>query len=87
MEQKLGQAIIYTEWGDLKETDTFNCCHCQITVHVHFGSGKKRGYCPMCNAPTCGEKHCLECVPFMKKIEESENRHRLRKTLDKGYNA
>lgn len=79
-----GYAIITDPFFPVAESKTYSCCHCQYTVHVHFGSGKKRGYCPMCNAPTCGGPRCVECVPFMKKIEAMENKARLHRIIQTG---
>lgn len=83
---KSGHAIITDPYASgVKESDTYNCAHCQYAVHVHFGSGIKRGYCPMCNAPLCGKESCnKECTPFMKRIEEQENRARLHRVIQAG---
>jgi len=85
---KEGYALITDPYTPLVESSTFNCCHCQYLVHVHLGSGTKRGYCFLCNAATCGKPSCnKDCYPFMKKIEEAENRHRLHKALERGYDS
>ena len=47
------------------ERDTLQCRHCQYTWFVDPGSGKQRGWCTMCNGPTCGSQECSErCLPF-----------------------
>ena len=79
-------AIITDPYAPVRESATYNCCHCQYVVHVHFGSGKERGHCYLCDAPTCGKQNCMtSCHPFLKKIEEIENRYRLHKALAVGY--
>ena len=85
---KTGYAIITDPYAGSQESDTYNCAHCQFAVHVHFGSGIKRGYCPMCNAPLCGRATCnKECTPFMRKIEAQESRYRLHRALELGYDG
>ena len=67
-----GYALITDPYGGVKESSTFKCVHCQFLVHVHFGSGIERGYCFLCDAPTCGKPRCNDgCYPFMKRIEEA----------------
>ena len=73
-----GYAVSTTPEGSIEEHDTFTCPHCNGVQIVRPGSGTKRGYCQLCDSPTCGKKNCLECVPFLKKIEIMENRYRLR---------
>ena len=81
-----GYALITDPYGGVKESSTFKCVHCQFLVHVHFGSGIERGYCFLCDAPTCGKPRCNDgCYPFMKRIEEAENRHRLHKAMERGF--
>ena len=79
---KTGYIKYESEWGDIQEADTYNCCHCQYVVRIQPGSGKQRGYCTLCTAPTCGGEHCLECKPFMKMIEELEARGRLHQAME-----
>lgn len=68
-----------------EEFDTFTCCHCNCIVRVRPGSGTERGFCFMCNAPHCGKKGCWTCVPFERKLEAVENRYRLHKAMERGY--
>jgi hypothetical protein len=80
-----GYALITDPYGGVQESSTFNCCHCQFVVIVHAGSGVERGYCWLCNSPTCGKKSCnSNCVPFMKRIEAAENRARLHRVIEAG---
>jgi len=83
--QPPGYAVITDNYGGVTEADTYHCCHCQRLIHVRPGSGTQRGYCMNCNAITCGQPWCVECRPFMRKIEEMENRHRLRMVMERGY--
>ena len=77
-----GYAIATTPEGAFEEHDTFTCPHCNSVQIVRPGSGTKRGYCQLCDAPTCGKKNCVECVPFLKKIERYERREELRRIMD-----
>ena len=58
------------------ERDLLRCCHCQFQWYVKPGSGNQRGWCSMCNEPTCGALKCQSCIPFMRKIDEQEKRQR-----------
>ena len=78
-----GYAIITNDWGDIKEADTFTCCHCNSIQFIRRGSGTVRGYCYNCDHPTCGKERCLNCVPFERMIEEMEARGRLRQAMDR----
>jgi hypothetical protein len=83
-----GYAITTGLWGEIEEHDTFTCPHCNGVCIIHPGSGKQRGYCFLCNAATCGKKQCNNgCSPFMKKIEAMENRYRLHKVMERGYDT
>ena len=68
-----------------EEHDTFTCPHCSSICIVRPGSGTQRGFCFRCNAPTCGKTACRSCVPFERKLEAMENRHRLYKVMERGY--
>jgi len=78
-----GYAIITGEAGEVQEFDTFTCPHCNGVCIIRPGSGKQRGYCNMCGGPTCGRPNCMECVPFLKKLERHERRFELRKAMDR----
>jgi len=71
-----GYAIMTGPEGII-ERDLLRCCHCQRQWYVKPGSGNRRGWCGLCNAPHCGAPTCQSCVPFMKKIEAQEQRQRL----------
>ena len=88
--QKGGYAVITNDWGHVSESDTYNCCHCQQIVHLAvvpiLGSGQDRAFCRLCFAPTCSLKDCVQtCTPFEKQLEAMENRHRLHKAMERGY--
>jgi hypothetical protein len=58
------------------EADTFTCCHCNRIIHVkpfapmdEFGSMCRN--CMKMTCPTCADG---PCVPFEKRLEESEKR-------------
>ena len=78
-----GYAVTTGVGGEVEEYDTFTCPHCNGVCFIRPGSGKQRGYCFRCNLPTCGKKRCGACVPFERKMEEMEARHRLWQALDK----
>jgi hypothetical protein len=71
-----GYLIISSPAGTL-EADTLQCCHCNAHYVVRPGSGKRRGFCTLCSAVTCGAPACAPCVPFEKKLDEFERRERL----------
>ena len=81
MPQKPGGLIIVDPEAPVIESDTFMCCHCNAIITVHIGSGRERGFCRMCMEPTCGRKRCDGCKPFERKLEEMENRARLRRMI------
>lgn len=54
------------------EADTVQCCHCGRHYAVKPGSGKTRGFCMKCMAPTCGSERCDTCIPQEKMLEEIE---------------
>ena len=70
--------------ADTYETDTATCCHCNRVVHIkamrpmdEFGS-----FCRSCMkyvCPTCADG---PCIPFLKKIEELEQKDYIRKQYD-----
>ena len=71
---------------DGKETDseTLSCCHCQFTWTVVPGSGLKRGWCFLCQGPTCGKRDCeSRCAPWEKQVELTESRARFGRQLEK----
>ena len=59
---------------------TQQCVHCGNHERIIRGSGKKRGWCGLCNGFVCGRQHCMQhCVPFEARIEyeEAANQKRL----------
>lgn len=76
-----------TERAPSQEWYTITCCHGNEVFYVQRGSGKDRGWCLMCGAPTCGSDPCSSalngCVPFEKKLERYERANRLK--LELGY--
>lgn len=52
--------------------DTVRCSHCGIHYVVVKGSGKRRGFCWLCNHRTCGSDECMLHDPFEKKLERAE---------------
>lgn len=86
--------LLFTTDTDLvpsQEWHTITCCHCNRVFVVIPGSGAIRGYCPSCDASTCGNPRCQwnptavrGCTPYEKKIEAMENRHRLHKAMERG---
>ena len=79
-----GYSVITSPEGRV-EHDTYQCCHCQRIVLMKPGSGKRRGFCLRCNMPHCGGPNCWQCVPFEQKLEEMENRGRLKQRMERGY--
>ena len=65
----------------LQEGQTLSCCHCQRTWAVRPGSGRQRGWCLRCNAPTCGGPACLTCLPWERQMEIMERRAGLRRAV------
>ena len=66
------------------EADTFTCCHCNRVIHVkakapmdEFGSMCRN--CMKMVCPTCADG---PCVPFEKKLEESEQRAYIRRQYE-----
>ena len=65
------------------ERETLSCVHCQMIWAVQPGSGHNRGFCFLCNGPTCGKQNCVEsCTPWEKQIEEIEAKDRFWRRLN-----
>jgi hypothetical protein len=58
--------------GTKEELDGAQCCHCMAHFAVKPGSGKRRGFCMLCNQVTCGRSMCDPCVPKMQQVENLE---------------
>lgn len=60
--------------GGTEVAVTLQCVHCGKHWVPVQGSGRKRGFCTMCNGPLCGKKECIEtCLPWQKKLDIEEN--------------
>ena len=51
-----------------------SCPHCQRLFNVRPGSGRVRGFCFLCNRPTCGHQGCDRCTPWEARMEQIEGR-------------
>lgn len=59
-----GQIIITNLNGDTEYKETMQCAHCGKHWVLKPGSGRKRGFCMLCNQVTCGQEQCeIRCVP------------------------
>ena len=67
---------------DSFEVDTFSCVHCNRVIHVKpFASMDDFGsMCRNCMKMTCPTCANGPCVPFMKKLEQIEERDRIRRS-------
>lgn len=53
---------------------TIQCVHCGCHWIPVQGSGRRRGFCMICNGPLCGAQRCIEtCLPWQKKLDIDEN--------------
>jgi len=48
--------------------DTVMCCHCGMHYTVVPGSGRRRGFCFKCMAPTCGGPSCDQCFTVEQRL-------------------
>jgi hypothetical protein len=67
-----GTLIVTDVDGREYRRDTLRCCHCQKVWVVQPGSGRVRGFCSKCAAPTCGDAACHDCKPWEKQLEAIE---------------
>lgn len=52
---------------------TQQCVHCGNHQVIIPGSGKRRGWCTLCQGFLCGEFFCMDnCVPFEARLEYQE---------------
>lgn len=59
--------------GKFEETASCHACpHCQGLFNVRPGSGRTRGFCFLCNRPTCGKPGCDRCAPWEARMEAME---------------
>ena len=71
MLDRKAQGTIVVDGNEVGQT--LKCPHCQAIFEVVRGSGRRRGFCMNCMAPTCGDKKCCECLPWEKRFEEFES--------------
>jgi hypothetical protein len=66
--------LIITPWdgGPVQMQDTVQCVHCGRHWIWKPGSGRRRGWCSLCNGITCGKKKCDRCVPIEQWLENVE---------------
>lgn len=92
-----GYATVVSD-GPLHEWDTVTCRHCQQIVFVKPGTAAAvylvtRGdgtiaeeggaFCRRCMGPVCLNCHAHgRCVPWERRLEQSEARDRLRRQID-----
>lgn len=63
------------------EKDMLRCCHCGVFWYVLPGSGRQRGFCMKCGAPTCGAGACRDCNPWRKRLDDQNKDAVLRQRL------
>lgn len=79
--QHFGYAVLSDPDG-IRENDTFTCNHCSCVVHIPPRTANKPmpgGACAACGHKLICDK-CVDigtCTPFLKKIEQQEQRARL----------
>lgn len=56
----------------IEEYDTKQCCHCGGHWNFVAGSGRRRGWCTLCNNMTCGKPACHEHFPIEKRMDMFE---------------
>lgn len=59
-------------WGEIKTHDFICCCHCKKLWEVVRGSGRSRGWCYKCSAPTCSLLCAVTCLPYEAQLENIE---------------
>ena len=65
-----GVPILSGKDGRLEEHDTVMCCHCRAVLRLDAPSG----YCARCDRRCCATEACAICTPFMRLIDQAENR-------------
>lgn len=70
--------------GKIKEWDTFTCNHCQrvIRYQKRVEAEQLGGHCLVCDAMICDRCVGKGCTPFLKKIEEMEEREIARRSYE-----
>lgn len=81
--KRAGYATITYSKG-VKEFDTCTCCHCGrvwVTRSTEKGQGDPGGWCRLCMKPVCPTCAGKECKPFLRKLDEYEQRQKLFKDI------
>lgn len=83
-----GQTAGYTTLAGpdagMTEGVTLQCAHCGMHWQAQPGSGRQRGWCFKCAAPSCGKRVCeSECVPQEKWLEIWEGSRKLDAALER----
>ena len=64
--------------SDRHEADTWCCTHCNHQVHAPLrAQDTEYFFCRNCMSRICGPCADHPCIPFMKKIEQHEERDRM----------
>jgi hypothetical protein len=54
------------------EADIQTCPHCQAVIDMQaWAKASVQNFCMKCMRPACNDAACQDCVPFMRKIEQS----------------
>ena len=56
----------------LGEGEVRQCCHCRGTWMFRKGSGRRRGYCYLCQRITCGKPICDMCYTQEQRLDDIE---------------
>lgn len=77
-----GYGVTTFDCGQVKETDTFTCAHCN---RINFVKPKERpedlgGLCKVCMGLICSACLDLGCTPFEKKLEQQEAAYHARRS-------
>lgn len=77
-----GYACVVDPDTGTKECDTMTCGHCQRLTHVKpkMRPEDMGGLCKVCMGLICSSCVGHECVPFLKRIEQEEERYHARRS-------
>lgn len=71
--------------GKKTEADIRTCPHCQAVIKMQeWAKAPVQNFCMKCMQPTCANKECENCIPFIKQIEEQVQIALRRKLLSYG---
>ena len=63
----------YRNGGDdmeYREADIQTCPHCQKVIDLRkWASATTQNFCLKCMKPACDQPGCVDCVPFLKKLD------------------